>query len=97
MNLLFQFLLRQGNEILRGGIFAEKFRRDFVHPLVGALGGEDGGDEKLESVLVPQRAFCLREKRIERREDLLQASGRGVGFSILEFRFWIGDPGGFRI
>ncbi len=42
----------EADEILRGGVFAEKLGGDFVHALVGALGGEDGGDQKLESVLV---------------------------------------------
>lgn len=88
MNLPLQFVLRQGDEIPGGGVLAEKLRRDFVHPLVRTLGREYGGDEKLEGVLVPQRAFCLGEERIERREDLLQAGGRGVELLIFDLRFW---------
>ena len=82
MNLPLQFFLRQGDEILRGGVLAKEFRRDLVHALVSALRGEDGGDEKLERVLVPQSALGLREKRVEGGEDFLHARGRGVRFKI---------------
>jgi len=75
MDLPLQILLRQAYVIPRGGVFAEEFRGDFVHPLVGTLGRENGGHEKLESVLMVQRAFGVGEEPIKRREDLLQASG----------------------
>ena len=71
------------------GVFAKKLGGDLVHALVGALGGEDGGDQKLESVLVLQRAFGVRKELVERGEDFLQARGRGVGLWILPPRFYV--------
>ncbi len=52
----FDVSLRSGGQGLDGGIFFEEDRGDHVDAHIGALGGEDGGDEQLERVLMVQGA-----------------------------------------
>ena len=44
-------------EVFRGGITGEERGRHRVHPLVRALGGEDGGDQEFERVAVVEFAI----------------------------------------
>ena len=56
------FELGGGNvgKMLGRGAALEKGGRDFVDPVIRALGGEDGGDEELEGILVVEFAMGVR-------------------------------------
>ena len=47
----------RGSQFGRSGIFAEQFRRDRVHALVGGLRAEDRSHQQLERRMEIQRAF----------------------------------------
>ena len=55
------------------GVAGEQRRRDLVHPLVGALRGQDGRDQQLERVAVVELGVGVRMLRFELRHD---AAGR---------------------
>ena len=51
-------------QALRRSVLVEEHLGDLVHLLVGALGGEDGGDQQLEGRLVAQRHAGAEEVRV---------------------------------
>ena len=74
-DVLRQFVLAGGGEILNGRVFLEQAGRHHVHALVGALRGEDGGDQQLPGVRMMQRAGDVGVHLVQRREDFFDAGG----------------------
>ena len=65
---LLQLTGRGGGKIGGGSIFSEKGGRDLVDPLVGALGAEDGGHEKLQWIGMVEFAVDIRGRRCATRQ-----------------------------
>ena len=58
---------------LRSGPLREEHRRDLVHPLVGGLRREDGGDQELPGVLPVQLVLRVGVLLLEARDHLFDA------------------------
>ncbi len=56
LDLRLEFFGREGGEILRSGVAREKRGGDHVHARIGALGGEDGGDQQFPGAVVGEGA-----------------------------------------
>ena len=72
------------------GAAAEQGRRGQVHPLVGALGRKDRGDQQLERVLEVEGAAAVRVLPPEPGEDLVRPGA--FGLSRLAPRLRRSDP-----
>ena len=68
------FRLQRG-EVLRRGIFLEQLRRHHVHANVGALRGENGGDQEFPGIVVMQRALHIRIALVETLKNLVYTVG----------------------
>ena len=74
---LLELAERRAGERGRVGVPREQPGRDQVDALVGALGGEDGGDQELERVAVVERGGGV---GVEPRQDLdHRLDARGIG------------------
>jgi hypothetical protein len=83
-------LLRVGaREVLRRAEAREKLRGDTVDHGVGALGGEDGGDEQLEGVAVAQGNAGLRVALGQPGDDPPDAAPRR-GRRLAGRELWVG-------
>ena len=72
-NHYFQFAGRRGGEVGGGPVFREERGRNFVDAFVGALGAEDGGDEKLERIVVLQCALGVGVGSAQPGQEFLDA------------------------
>src|SRR5512139_1371130 len=75
---LLHLLLRSLRERGGPGVRAEQPGRHAVHPLVGALSGEDGGDQQFEGVPVFQQYPRAGVRAAQEGEDLLHGGGHGL-------------------
>ena len=73
--------LRLGDAGEGGGVRAagKEGGGDLVHPLIGALGGKDGGDEELEGRGEMKRAVGVGIGTLEGAEDLVGPAPEGGG------------------
>ena len=65
----FKFARRRGREIGSGAVLVEQRGRDHVDAFIGALRTENGGDQKLERVVVTQSATEIGVGGAETMED----------------------------
>jgi len=86
----FEFLLRDGGVIGSGAAAREEVFGDDINPFIGALGGEDGGDEEFECVRVVELAVGVGVDGREPFEKLPSHAGCAGGF----FRLSAGRSGG---
>src|ERR1017187_8231610 len=81
---------------LRGVRHRKKLRGHLVHPLVGALRGEDDRDEQRERILVRERDRRLGVQRLQRPVDIggtrqLRCKGTWSHLDLLTDISWIGN------
>src|SRR5439155_16039867 len=74
---LFEFCVGGLGVILGGTMFLEDLSGNNVDALIGALGGENGGDKEFERVGVVQFAMRIRVGFFQAGDDLFNASGFG--------------------
>ncbi len=79
---LFEFCEIGGRKILRAAIALEQFSCDEVDAIVGALGGEDRGDEQLERGVKVELAMRIGIGGLQPGDDL--PGSRGAGKDV----FW---------
>ena len=56
-------------QVFQGRVAGEEGGRDLVHPLVGTLGGQTGGEEQLVVLAVVQRAQSVGVSRLQSFHD----------------------------